>query len=132
MAEAARETNKATVSGISLCISGKRKTSVMCECNKRFTWSDNNTDNSESAVSKEFDYKTISIRASKITGVNNGCRRVRRHAHDNTYVDFNSIAEAERMTNKASGSKISMCINGKRNVCGMCFCGERFTWESLD
>ena len=71
-------------------------------------------------------------RASKASGKNKGCKKVRRIAHDETHRDFVSFAEAARETNKAYRKGISKCLNGKQKTCGKCKCGKRFTWLGLD
>ncbi len=72
------------------------------------------------------------IRASKATGKNKGCRKVRRVAHDGTHRDFVSFAEAARETDKANYPNIIKCLSGKRKTCGKCKCGKRFTWLSIN
>nr|QBK93464.1 MAG: HNH endonuclease [Pithovirus LCPAC404] len=70
------------------------------------------------------------IRASKATGKNKSCKKVRRIAHDETYRDFVSLSEAARETDEAHNSGISICLSGKQKTCGKCKCGKRFTWIS--
>nr|QBK93394.1 MAG: HNH endonuclease [Pithovirus LCPAC404] len=72
------------------------------------------------------------IRASKASGKNKGCKKVRRIAHDGSYKDFVSFSEAARETDKAHHQGISICLKGKQKTCGLCKCGERFTWLGLD
>ncbi len=70
------------------------------------------------------------IRASKASGKNKGCKKVRRIAHDGTYRDFISFAEAARETNKAHATSIGAYLRGKLKTCGKCKCGKRFTWTN--
>ncbi len=72
------------------------------------------------------------IRASKESGKNKSCKKVRRVAHDETYRDFVSLAEAARETYKALNSGISRCLSGKQKTCGKCKCGKKFTWLSIN
>ncbi len=71
------------------------------------------------------------VRASKASGKNKGCKKVRRVSHDGTYRDFVSLHEAARETDKADNSSISKCLSGKRKTCGKCKCGKRFTWSRI-
>nr|QBK93512.1 MAG: HNH endonuclease [Pithovirus LCPAC404] len=84
---------------------------------------DNNIENLAKVTRSE------NVQASKETGKNKGCKKVRRVAHNETYKDFISLREAARETNKAHHSGIGKCINGKQKTCGLCKCGKRFTWE---
>nr|QBK93620.1 MAG: HNH endonuclease [Pithovirus LCPAC404] len=72
--------------------------------------------------------KPVNVQASKDTGNNKSCKKVRRIAHDDTYRDFKSLSEAARNTDKAHHSSIAACIQGERKTCGTCKCGKKFTW----
>ncbi len=72
--------------------------------------------------------RSVNSQASKDTGKNKGCKKVRRIAHDDTYRDFISLAEAAENTFKAHATSIGKCLRGKLKTSGNCKCGKKFTW----
>ncbi len=63
-------------------------------------------------------------------GKHKNCIPVRRIAHNETYIDFVSIAEAIRKTSKCSRADIMYSLNTETSA-GLCSCGKLYSWECI-
>nr|QBK92615.1 MAG: HNH endonuclease [Pithovirus LCPAC401] len=121
--------NEGMTTGMIYQASSRQTSAGICKCGRRFKWkriNDSNIDKESTSVSD----------INKVTNNENkreryGRIRVRKHYHNDTHEDFNSLKDAALTGTKLSSSAISRVINGKQKTAGICKCGKRLAWSKL-
>nr|QBK92768.1 MAG: hypothetical protein LCPAC401_04060 [Pithovirus LCPAC401] len=71
------------------------------------------------------------IRITIDKGLSERCIKIRRHNHDDTYVDYISVKQASDF-NDVNVKKLSRISLKGVETAGMCKCGKRFLWTRIE